>query len=583
MSEVKDRIQRLREIMKKEGVSAYYIPTCDFHFSEYVSDYFKVREYFSGFTGSAGDLLVTDEEALLWTDGRYFLQAEKELEGSGIILMRSGTEGVPDIYSYLEKNLKKKQVLGFDGRTVDVRSAEKFKKTVGKIVYKKDLTSEIFERPPFPSSKPENLPVEITGMDTVEKIGLLRQKLREAGASSIFISRLDEIAYILNIRGNDTAYNPVVMSYLFVTQERAYLFTKDEKTEISYHGLIVRPYSDVSDFLKSASIGKKVCLDLSSTCFLHYKLIKKRADIIDMTSPVQMMKAVKNDTEIEKLKSVYLKDSLALTRFIRQITQNGIGKSETEAADSLLEFRKRIPEFRDLSFETISAYGENAAIIHYAPKKDDCAVIEGRGFYLVDSGGQYIGGTTDVTRTVVMGDITDEEREGFTLVATGMLEVLNCVFPKGSRGYQLDILARKGLWEKGLDYAHGTGHGVGYMLNVHEGPCSIRNKATKEDVPLEPGMVISDEPGVYIAGRFGVRTENILLVKEKDVPGEKSFYSFESLTKVPIDDRGMDLSLLSDRQKEYYRAYQQEVYDALSPFLDGEEKNWLKDYSGLHN
>ncbi len=583
MSEIKDRIARLREKMKKEGVTAYYIPTCDFHFSEYVSDCFKVREYFSGFTGSAGTLLVTEKEALLWTDGRYFLQAERELEGTGITLMRSGKEGVPDIYSYLEENLQGKSVLGFDGRTVDVKTAKRFKKSVRKIVFRKDLTSEIFNRPPFPSSVIENLPEEITGMDTVEKIGILRQKLKEAGASSIFISRLDEIAYILNIRGNDVTYNPVVMSYLFVTRDRAYLFVGDGKADISYHGLIVKPYNEVSEFLRSASMGKKVWLDLSSTCFLHYRLIKKKADILDMRSPVGMMKAVKNDTEIKRLKDIYLKDSLALTRFIKWIKENGTGMSETEAADKLLEFRKKIPEFRDLSFETISAYGENAAVIHYSPKENECALIRDRGFYLVDSGGQYLGGTTDVTRTIVMGDISDEEKKGFTMVAAGMLEILNCVFPKGTKGYQLDILARKGLWEKGLDYAHGTGHGVGYMLNVHEGPCSIRNRASTDDVPLEPGMVISDEPGVYVEGSFGVRTENILLVTGHETQSEGSFYSFESLTKVPIDDAAVDMSLLSDRQKEYYKAYQQDVYDALSPMLDEEERSWLKDYSGLHN
>ena len=568
--------------MKKEGVSAYYIPTADFHFSEYVSDYFKVREFFSGFTGSAGELLVTDKEALLWTDGRYFLQAQKELEGSGIKLMRSGMEGVPDIYGYLKENMTGKRVLGFDGRTVDVDTAKKLKKAVGKIAYKKDLTSEIFSRPPFPASPIENLPADITGMDTVEKLGILRKKLDEAGVPAIFISRLDDIAYLLNIRGRDVSCNPVVMSYLFVTQEKAYLFTRDGKADVSYQGLIIRPYSDILDFLGSSSIGKKVSLDPSLTCFLHYRLIKKRAKIVDMSSPVRMMKAVKNDTEISRLKDICLKDSLALTRFIKWLGENGAGKSETEAADKLLEFRKKIPEFCDLSFETISAYKENAAVIHYSPK-EECAVIKDEGLYLVDSGGQYQGGTTDVTRTVVMGDITQEEKEAFTLVAAGMLEVKNCSFPKGSFGYQIDVLARRGLWEKGLDYRHGTGHGVGYMLNVHEGPCSIRNRASKQDVPLEPGMVISDEPGVYVDGRFGVRTENLLLVKEKDTTGDEAFYCFESLTKVPIDDRGMDLSLLDDRQRKYYEDHQRDVYESLSPFLDEEERKWLKSYAGIHS
>ncbi len=581
MSEIKDRIKKLRSGMKKEGVDAYYVPTSDFHFSEYVSDYFKVREYFSGFTGSAGDLLVTMDGALLWTDGRYFLQAEKELEDSGIELMRSGVEGVPDIFGYLEKDLQKKAVLGFDGRTVDAKTAKRFKKVTAKIRYEKDLTDEIFARPAFPSSDIENLPVDVTGKDTAEKLGIIRQKLKEEGVSSIFISALDEIAYVLNIRGRDVAYNPFVMSYLYITDEKAWLFTGDGKADIAYNGLIIRPYSEVSSFLESGKIRKTVAADLSSTGYLHYRLLKKRAKIVDMTSPVRMMKAVKNETEIKRLKDIYLKDSLALTRFIRWICENGAGKNEIEAADRLLKFRQQIPEFRDLSFETISAYGKNAAVIHYSPKEDSCAVIEDRGFYLVDSGGQYLGGTTDVTRTVVMGDITSGEKEAFTLVAAGMLEILNCVFMKGCRGYNLDILARKDLWAKGFDYRHGTGHGVGYMLGVHEGPCSIRMKGSDGDVPIEPGMVISDEPGIYRAGEFGVRTENILIVKKKETTPDGDFYAFESLTKVPIDDRAVDKSLLSDRQRQYYEAYQREVFDALSPFLDEDEKKWLKGYSGI--
>ena len=581
MNEIRERLRKLRERMKSEGVDAYYIPTSDFHFSEYVSDYFKVREYFSGFTGSAGELLVTADDAFLWTDGRYFIQAEKELEGSGIRLMKSGTDGVPDIFSFLEKNLSKKGVLGFDGRTVNAKLALKFKKIAKKLAYKKDLTSEIFKRPPFPSSPIESLPDDVTGKNAAEKLGAVREKLKEAGVSSIFISALDEIAYVLNIRGRDVQYNPVAMAYLYITDEKAYLLAGDGKSGIAYQGIIIRPYSDAESFLRSGSVRKKTALDLSTTGYLHYRLIKKRSKITEMSSPVRMMKAVKNDTEIKRLKDIYLKDSLALTRFIRWMGENGSGLSETKAAETLLGFRKRIPEFRDLSFETISAYGKNAAIIHYSPKEESCAIVENRGLYMVDSGGQYLGGTTDVTRTIAMGELTPKEKEAFTLVAAGMLEILNCVFLKGCMGYDIDILARNGLWKKGYDYRHGTGHGVGYMLNVHEGPCSIRMKALDTDVMLEPGMVISDEPGVYREGEFGVRTENILLVKKKNTTPDGEFYCFESLTKVPIDDRAMDKSLLSDMQRGYYESYQKEVYDALSPFMDEDERNWLKDYSGI--
>ncbi len=583
MSDIKKRIELLRKRMEKEGIFAYYIPTSDFHSSEYVSDYFKVREYFSGFTGSAGDLLITLKEAVLWTDGRYFIQAEKELEGSGIRLFKSGQEGVPDIYGYLKKELPKKAVLGFDGRTVDADRGRKLKKCAGKTAYKKDLTDGIFTRPPFPSSNIRNLPDDITGESAVDKLGRIREKLKKEGAKSIFISRLDDIAYILNIRGDDVKYNPVVMSYLYITDEKTYIFTGNGKADIGYHGIIVKPYTDVERFLEELKTGGKVSVDTSSVSYLHYRILKKRARLLCRPCPSLMMKAVKNRTEILHLKDIYIRDSLALTRFIKWLDENKPEITETEAAEKLLSFRKEIPGFNDLSFETISAYGENAAIIHYAPKEGESAVIGKKGFYMVDSGGQYDGGTTDVTRTIVTGKLSDEEKEAFTIVASGMLAILNCVFLKGTKGFNLDILARQAMWKRGIDYKHGTGHGVGYMLNVHEGPHAIRMKPSQNDAALEPGMLISDEPGIYKEGRFGVRTENILLVKEDKKTEDGCFYSFENLTFVPIDHRAMDYAYLSDSQIKEYERYQKDVYDTLSPMMNEDEKEWLKAYSGIHN
>ncbi len=583
MADIAKRVEKLREVMKKEGIYAYYIPTSDFHSSEYVSDHFKVREFFSGFTGSAGDLLITEKEALLWTDGRYFIQAAKELEGSGIKLMKSGEEGVPDIYGYLKKEMPKKGILGFDGRTVSAKKGKLFKKCVKKLAYKKDLTNGIFKRPPFPSSKIENLPDDLTGMSAADKLGKIREKLKNDGLEAIFISALDEIAYILNIRGKDVAYNPLVMAYLYITDEKTYIFTGDGKADISYYGIIVKPYAEVDRFLLTSLKGKKVSADEESISYLHYRMIKKRSKLTLKTSPVRMMKAVKNETEILHLKDIYLKDSLALTRFIKWMDENGTEMTEISAAEKLLGFRKKIEEFRDLSFETISAYGENGAIIHYAPKEGECASIGRKGFYMVDSGGQYMGGTTDVTRTLVMGELTDEEKEAFSLVAAGMLDILNCVFMKGTYGVNIDILARGEMWRRGIDYKHGTGHGVGYMLNVHEGPQAIRLKSISGDAAFEPGMLVSDEPGIYKKGKFGVRTENILLVREENKTGDGIFYSFESLTMVPIDHRGMDMRYLSDRQIRNYEKYQRDVFDSLSPFLDEGERNWLMNYSGIHN
>ena len=583
MSEIKERIGRLREAMEREGVYAYYIPTSDFHNSEYVGDYFKVREFFSGFTGSAGDLLVTLNRAFLWTDGRYFLQAEGELTGSGIELMKMGEEGVPDIYEFLKKNMPEGAVLGFDGRTVSAATGKRLKKNVSRVVYKKDLSEGIFIRPEFPSGAVENLPDEITGMSVMDKLGKLREEMKKKDANGLFISKLDDIAYILNIRGRDVKYNPVVMSFLYITDEKTYLFTgtQTEKPDVAYHGIIIKPYDEVSDFLKSKKVYGRVMVDAESLGYLYFRLIKKRAEVIEAPLPSEKMKAVKNETEIRHLKEIYLKDSVALTRFIKYLTQTDEELTEISASDRLLSFRKSIPEFKDLSFETISAYGKNAAIIHYEPSEDNVTRLERKGMYMVDSGGQYTGGTTDVTRTVVMGELSEEEKKAFTLTAAGMLNILDSFFLKGTTGHQLDVLARLKMWKNGMNYRHGTGHGVGYMLNVHEGPHSIRNKATGKDCPLEPGMLVSDEPGVYIEGKFGVRTENILIVENAFKTGDGEFYRFENLTVVPIDHRGMDYRFLNDDEIRSYESYQKKVCEILKDELNEEEREWLYDYSGV--
>ena len=581
MSEIRARIESLRGVMREEGISAYFIPTADFHGSEYVSDYFKVREFFSGFTGSAGSLLVTLEDALLWTDGRYFLQAEEELKDTGIKLMKMGEEGVKDVYQYIDENMPPRGVLGFDGRTVTVNEGKKLKKSAKKISYKKDLTKDIFKRPPFPKGGITNLPDELTGMSAADKLGRIREELKRKGADGIFISRLDDIAYILNIRGEDIPYNPVALAWLYITEDKARIFIGDGKADIAYPGILERPYEDITDFLKKGGAAGRVLVDFDSVNYLHYRLIKKNAGVIDEKSPSVMMKAVKNETEIRHLKEIFLKDSAALTRFIKFMTETEEELTETEAAKKLLAFRKETGEFKGPSFETISAFGKNAAVIHYEPSEERKVVIEKKGLYMVDSGGQYEGGTTDVTRTLVMGELSDEEREAFTLVAAGMLNVCSAVFLKGTTGHQLDILARQKLWSRGMDYKHGTGHGVGYMLNVHEGPVSIRSRADKRDCPLEPGMIVSDEPGVYRAGKFGVRTENILLVTEALKTEDGTFYRFENLTAVPIDHRGMDLNLLDEREKKIYMEYQEDVCKKLDSFLSEEEKSWLRDYTGL--
>ena len=582
MGTLSDRIEQLRKKMKKAGVDAYYIPTSDFHGSEYVNDYFKVREFFSGFTGSAGELLVTGKEALLWTDGRYFIQAEKELEGSGIKLMKSGMDGVPSVEQYL-KGLPEKSVLGFDGRTVPAHLGKKLKKSIPShtVKYRADLSEGIFERPPFPKGGIRVLPDELSGDSSIDRIARIRESLKEKKLDALFISKLDEIAYLFNIRSDDIRYTPVAMAYAYITREKAYIFLNDEKADTGYPASLVKDYREVNAFLKSSAVSGRVMADLSSVSYLHYRLLKKRAKITDAQSPVVMMKAVKNPVEISHIKEIYHKDSLQLTRFIRWITSTDSRETEMSAADKLLEYRKRTKEFNDLSFETISAYADNAAIIHYAPSAEHDKEIEKRGMLMVDSGGQYDGGTTDVTRTIVMGELTDEERRDFTEVACGMLRVMNAVFPKGTTGHALDVLAREKMWKRGVDYRHGTGHGVGYMLSVHEGPQSIRSRSLGKEEPLVPGMLVSDEPGIYREGKHGIRTENILLVEEDSRTDDGQFYRFFSITQVPIDDKGMDRRLMTAEETAMYESYQKDVYESLAPELSDDERKWLSEYAGL--
>lgn len=580
MNIYEERLAKLKQRMKKKGVAAYYIPTADFHDSEYVSDYFKVREFFSGFTGSAGSLVVTEDESGLWTDGRYFIQAADQLEGSGIKLYRMGEEGVPSIEQYIASKVPSGGTVGFDGRTVTAGQGIKIKKTAGgcKLMYKQDLSEGIFERPAFPASDVENLSDELTGKSATEKIAEVRNEIRKNKADALFLSRLDDIMWLMNIRGNDIEFNPVALSYMYITEDKAYLFIGDGKASVSYPGAIVRPYSDIMNFLKGGNVRGKVMLDLAAVNYLDYKLIKKKAEIINTVNPTAIMKAVKNPTEISHMKQVFLEDSIALTRFIKWVTTVNEEQTEMSAADRLKEFRQEIPSFRDLSFSTIAAYGDNAAIIHYEPSHEHEKSIQHQGLFMVDSGGQYNGGTTDVTRTIVMGMLTDEEKETFTDVAVGMLRILNAKFLKGCRGVNLDILARQHMWEKGVDFKHGTGHGVGYILNVHEGPQGIRWKCLPSDVEFMPGMTVTDEPGIYREGKFGVRTENVLLVTEDKQTEDGIFYKFDNLTIVPIDAKGIDKRYMTSDEVKMYEDYQQRVYETLSPHLSEEEQIWLNEY-----
>ena len=586
-----NKLSKLRGLMEQRGIYAYIAPTDDFHGSEYVGDHFKLREYLSGFTGSAGTLIVTLDEARLWTDGRYFIQAEKELDGSGIELMRSGESGVPTIEEYLEKTLPNGSVLSFDGRTVSAAFAEKLNKRLSEkdiLLVGADLGGMVWEdRPPLSKKPVFSLPESLCGMSAEEKIGKIREKLRKSSADCLVVSALDEIAWTLNLRGGDVDYNPVFLAYMAIFENEIFLFTHYEifaqKIVINLEKIGVKfsPY----DIVYNAQIwrDKTVWLDSRAVNFSLRNAIKKHSKkIIDKTSPIVLMKAVKNSAEIEAEKLAHLMDGAAVTRFMYWL-KNTVGKeriTEISAAEKLEEFRKKTSKtfkekevkYLGQSFEPIMAYGDHAAIVHYSATEESDREILPRGMLLSDTGGHYLQGTTDITRTFVLGEITEEERRAFTIVLAGNMELLHAVFPKGLRGSALDAIARKPLWQHGMEFNHGTGHGVGFLLNVHEGPQRIAWRAVN-DAPLEAGMITSDEPGYYVEGKFGIRHESLILCKQSGMEG---FLCFEPLTLVPFDRDGIAPSLMTIEQRSYLNDYHKLIYEKLSPHLPKEEAKWLK-------
>lgn len=589
--EIKDRIALLRDKMKEEKIDYYLIPTSDYHNSEYVSDYFKVREYFSGFTGSNGTLLVGRKEAGLWTDGRYFIQAEKELTGSGITLFRMQEEGVPTIEEYLSENVKEKESVGFDGRVVtasygkELECALQNKKIVFR--YEKDVAGELWDkRPDMPGGGVFVLSDVLCGQNVSEKLGIIRRRLQEKKCSAHLIAKLDDLMWTLNIRGQDVECNPVALSYAFITMTDCYLFIQKEafSDELRQHadkwGITLKEYCEIEAFLKETP-ADSVLLDEKNVNYTLYKCLENRADIVSCMNPSEQLKAVKNPAELEHMEAVYLRDSVAVTKFIYWLKTN-IGKipmDEYTAAMYMDGLRKEIDGFLELSFPTICAYKENAAMMHYEATASDHKKLEPKGMLLIDSGGQYMGGTTDVTRTVVLGAISDEIKKHFTAVAVGMLQLSDAKFLYGCTGRNLDILAREPLWNLNIDYKCGTGHGIGYMLNVHEGPQNIRWRYPKDakEAVIEDGMVMSNEPGVYIEGSHGIRIENIMVAKRGVKNGDGQFMHFDTLTYAPIDLEGIEPSFMQEIDMKRLNAYHEKVYEKVSPYLSEEESEWLKE------
>ena len=592
MNKADERVASLREVMRQQCIDYFLMTSSDYHMSEYVGDFFKVTEFFSCCTSDNVVLVIGADEACLWTDGRYFISAAAELSGSGIKLMKMGEPGVPTVRQYLKSRLTTGSTLAFDGRCVSAVDGNSFRALAAcagaRIRTDLDPADGIWtDRPALPGSPIFLISDELAGASFAEKLAKVRGKLADLDAKSLMLSRLDDICWFLNIRGNDVECNPVVLSYLLVGPDRVDLFVQEcERTEefLRYaeeNGITLHPYDDVSRFLAREPIAFPVLAEASGTSALVQELLERRGAVINAPSPTELMKAVKNPTEIANSREAYLKDSVELCRFLCWFKKT-IGKetiTEISAAEHLDALRAQIPGYIELSFHTISAYGPNAAMAHYSASEESNATVQEKGFLLVDSGGTYMGGTTDVTRTMAAGPLTEQEKRDFTLVAVSNLALLNARFLYGCTGKNLDTYARIPLWDLGINYNHGTGHGIGYILNVHEGPQNIRWKfgaGMKESV-FEPGMLISDEPGIYIEGKYGIRTETILLTVEDMTNEYGRWLRFEPLTWAPIDLDAIDPAYMQPRDIERLNDYHRNVWEKVSPFLEGEELEWLKE------
>lgn len=585
---IKERIARLRELMKESGVNAYLIETEDFHGSEYVGEYFKEREYMSGFTGSAGSLIVTDEKAALWTDGRYFLQAEDQLKDSNIELMKMGTEGTPDTKEFLLSEVKKGQAIGFDGRTVSALYAKDLKKEAEKrnisINPELDLPDKIWtDRPKLKSREVWELDTEYAGMDRAEKLAKVREVMKKENADVFVLSSIDDIAWLLNLRGDDVECNPVFLSYMIIFDEKAYLyadkniFSDDIKIALAKANMEIRDYNNVYKNLKTLA-AENILLDEAKVNFAIINSIDKSKKIINRINPTTLLKAVKTPVEVENMRKAHIKDGVAVTKFMYWIKKHAGAEEVTEisGAEKLEEFRRQQENYLGPSFEPIFAYGEHGAIVHYSATEETNAKICAESFLLADTGGQYLEGTTDITRTFALGELTEEQKKIYTLVLAGNLELGAAKFKENVRGCTLDMLARQPLWEYGLDFNHGTGHGVGYLLNVHEGPQRIAYGAYNSE-GFKEGMITSNEPGMYLAGQYGIRLENLTVCVRKEKNEYGQFLGFDTLTMVPWDLEAVDKAYLTDRQVRLLNEYHKQVFDAVSPYMDDEELKWLKE------
>ena len=585
---VRERISALRIEMKNKGIKAYIIPSTDPHISEYVAECWSSRAWISGFTGSAGTVVVTDEVAGLWTDSRYFLQAENELADSGIDLHKLGLPDSVDYPEWLKKNLNSGDVVGFDGKVFTVALAQKMNKLFslkGLVLNtENDLIELVWnDRPSIPDSLIFEHELVYSGKARTKKIAEIREAMKDQDADYHLLATLDDINWTFNIRGRDVAFNPVAICYAIIGKDIAELFINETKipTELKAalesNGIKILPYNTISERIKEFESGKNVFVDINKINLWLYESIPAHCNKIEGANPSTMLKACKNDTEIQGVKNAMRRDAVAMLNFIYWLeTTVGNEKiTEVTTMEKIREFRSQIPLYFGESFNTIAGFKGNGAIVHYGASEATALEIQPEGFFLFDSGGQYFDGTTDITRMFHLSEPTAQEKIDYTLVLKGHIMLSMAQFPVKTRGSQLDILARKNLWDRGCNYMHGTGHGVGCFMNVHEGPQNIR--MDENPTTLEPGMIVSNEPGLYRAGQYGIRIENLVVVVQGDKTEFGQFLKFENLTLCPIDTKAIDKSLLSDDEINWFNDYHRNVYNEVAPLLDDEMRRFLAD------
>lgn len=590
---VVDKIKFLREQMKEKGIDVYLVPTADFHQSEYVGEYFKARAFITGFTGSAGTAVITQDEAKLWTDGRYFIQAAAQLAGTTVELMKMGEPGVPTLESYLAEVIPTGGVLGFDGRVVAMGEGQGYEEIASskdaKILYDYDLIDAIWNDRPSLSEEPVfALELEYTGESVASKLERIREAMKEAGATTHVLTTLDDICWTLNLRGNDIEFLPMILTYAVITMDKMELYINEAKlsekikADLAKDGIVLHPYNDIYEDIKRVSGEEVLLIDPGKLNYALYNNIPANVAKVESVNPEVLFKAMKNEVEIKNIRKAQIKDSVAHVRFMKWLKEN-VGKetiTEISAIEKLDGFREELGNFLRPSFEAISSYGEHGAIVHYTSSPETDVELKEGSLFLTDTGAGFMEGSTDITRTYALGEIPQIMKEHFTLVAMSNLSLASAKFMKGCTGVNLDILARKPFWDRNLNFNHGTGHGVGYLLNIHEGPAGLRWQYRKSDChTFEKGMIITNEPGIYIEGSHGIRLENELLVCEGELNEYGQFMYFEPITYIPFDLDAIEPGMMSAGEKELLNEYHKLVFEKVSPYLNEEEKAWLEKYT----